>query len=125
MINIKDLKVGQSVYVVKIGYAWNARKQESDEIIEAKVVKVGRKYVTVGTGVTTEIYDSQKNYKIYNGYGKVRSGLYLRVEDYFTELKKEKFLENIKSFFDDYSDKYYMLMDFEDLESINSIIDKY
>lgn len=125
MIDIKDLKVGQSVYVVKIGYAWNARKQELDEIIETKVVKVGRKYVTVSTDKITETYDSQKDYKIYNGYGKVRSGLYLSVEDYFTDLKKEKCLRNIKRFFDDYSDKYYMLMDFEDLENINSIIDKY
>jgi hypothetical protein len=125
MIDIKDLKVGQSVYVVKMGYAWSARKQELDKIIETKVAKVGRKYVTVGTGVTAETYDSQKDYKIYNGYGKVRSGLYLSVEDYFTELKKEKFLENIKSFFNDYSDKYYMLMDFEDLESINNIVKQY
>ena len=125
MINIKDLKVGQSVYVVKMGYAWSARKQELDKIIETKVAKVGRKYVTVGTGVTAETYDSQKDYKIYNGYGKVRSGLYLSVEDYFTELKKEQFLENIKSFFNDYSDKYYMLMDFEDLESINNIVKQY
>ena len=126
MINIKDLKVGQTLYLVRKGYEGNVHKEELDGVLEVKVVKAGRRYVTVNTYITTETFDSQEDFKIYNNYGhmKMKCGLYLCVQDYIDELKKEKLLMKTRDFFS-YSDKRYILMNLEDLESINSIIDKY
>ncbi|KXB54503.1 hypothetical protein [Lachnoanaerobaculum saburreum] len=125
MINIKDLKLGQCVYVVKVGYVRSTRKQELDEIIKTKVVKVGRRYISVDIKGFIETFDSQKDFKIYNQYDKPRFELYLTEKDYFDELKKAKLSRKIKSFFDDYSYKYYLIISLEDLENINNIIDKY
>lgn len=125
MINIKDLKLGQCVYVVKVGYVRSTRKQELDEIIKTKVVKVGRRYISVDIEGFIETFDSQKDFKIYNQYDKPRFELYLTEKDYFDELKKAKLSRKIKSFFDDYSYKYYLIISLEDLENINNIIDKY
>lgn len=47
MVKISDFKVGQTVYMEVIGNAKRHREKE-DLIIESKVEKVGRKYVTVG-----------------------------------------------------------------------------
>lgn len=125
MINIKDLKLGQCVYVVKVGYVRSTRKQELDEIIKTKVVKVGRRYISVDIKGFIETFDSQKDFKIYNQYDKPRFELYLTEKDYFDELKKAKLSRKIKSFFDDYSYKHYLIISLEDLENINNIIDKY
>ena len=126
MIDIKDLKVGQTLYLVRKGYENNTHKRELDKISKAEVIKVGRRYVAVDTGITTETFDSQEGFKIYNNYGymKMKCGLYLCVQDYIDELKKEKLLMKVRDFFS-YRDKHYILMNLEDLESINSIIDKY
>lgn len=88
MIDIKDLKVGQTLYLVRKGYENNTHKRELDKISKAEVIKVGRRYVTVDTSITTETFDSQKDFKIYNGYERVKFGLYLREKDYFDEIKK-------------------------------------
>lgn len=125
MINIKNLKVGQTLYLVRKGYESNTHKRELDKIKEVEVIKVGRKYVIVNVEGYFETFDSQKNFKIYNGYGMVKFGLYLTEKDYFDELKKAELSKKIKSFFNDYSYKYYLIISLEDLESINNIIDKY
>nr|DAK88347.1 MAG TPA: hypothetical protein [Caudoviricetes sp.] len=69
MIDIKDLKVGQTLYLVRKGYEGNVHKEELDRVLEVKVVKAGRRYVTVNTYITTETFDSQEDFKIYNNYG--------------------------------------------------------
>ena len=89
MINIKSLKAGQTLYLVRKGYESNTHKRELDEIKKVEVIKVGRKYVIVNVGGYFETFDSQKNFKIYNGYGRVKFGLYLSEKDYFDELIKE------------------------------------
>lgn len=124
MINIKGLKVGQRLYVVRKGYENNLHKKELDKISKAEVIKVGRRYVTVDTDVTTETFDSQKDFKIYNGYDRVKFGLYLHEKDYFDEIAKADLLKKIRDFFN-YSDKQCKLLSFEDLETINEIIKKY
>jgi len=42
-MTIKDFTVGQTAYI----FVYDIRKEPSDRIVEAKVVKVGRKYVSV------------------------------------------------------------------------------
>nr|DAT52006.1 MAG TPA: hypothetical protein [Caudoviricetes sp.] len=88
MIDIKDLKVGQTLYLVRKGYEGNVHKEELDRVLEVKVVKAGRRYVTVNTYITTETFDSQEDFKIYNNYGymKMKCGLYLCAKDYIDEL---------------------------------------
>ena len=126
MINIKNLKVGQTLYLVRKGYENNTHKEELDRVLEVKVVKAGRRYVTIDTDITTETFDSQEDFKIYNNYGymKMKSGLYLCVQDYIDELKKEKLLMKVRDFFS-CSTGQYRLLSLEELENINSIIDKY
>ena len=133
MINIKSLKAGQTLYLVRKGYESNTHKRELDEIKKVEVIKVGRKYVIVNVGGYFETFDSQKNFKIYNGYGMVKFGLYLsekdyvykrQEKDYFDELIKVDLLKKIKDFFS-YINKQCNLLSLEELENINSIIEKY
>lgn len=126
MINIKNLKVGQTLYLVRKGYENNLHKEELDRVLEVKVIKVGRRYVTVDTCITTETFDSQEDFKVYYGYGykRMKQGLYLCVQDYIDELKREKLLMKVRDFFS-CSTGQYRLLSLEELENINSIIDKY
>jgi hypothetical protein len=124
MINIKNLKVGQTLYLVRKGYENNLHKKELDKISKAKIIKVGRRYVTVDTSITTETFDSQKDFKIYNCYDRVKFGLYLREKDYFDEIAKADLLKKIRDFFS-YSGKQCSLLSLEELENINEIIKKY
>ena len=124
MIDIKDLKVGQTLYLVRKGYENNTHKRELDKISKAEVIKVGRRYVTVDTSITTETFDSQKDFKIYNGYERVKFGLYLREKDYFDEITKADLLKEIYDFFS-YRSKQHKLLSLKDLETINEIIKKY
>lgn len=124
MINIKSLKAGQALYLVRKGYESNTHKRELDEIKKVEVIKVGRKYVIVNVGGYFETFDSQKNFKIYNCYGMVKFGLYLSEKDYFDELIKVDLLKKIKDFFS-YINKQCNLLSIEELENINSIIEKY
>ena len=126
MINIKNLKVGQTLYLVRKGYENNLHKEELDRVLEVKVIKVGRRYVTVDTCITTKTFDSQEDFKVYYGYGykRMKQGLYLCVQDYIDELKREKLLMKVRDFFS-CSTGQYRLLSLEELEIINSIIDKY
>lgn len=124
MINIKSLKAGQTLYLVRKGYESNTHKRELDEIKKVEVIKVGRKYVIVNVGGYFETFDSQKNFKIYNSYGMVKFGLYLSEKDYFDELIKVDLMKKIKDFFS-YINKQCNLLSLEELENINSIIEKY
>lgn len=125
MIDIKDLKIGQKVVLVEKKYEKTMHKPELDTIDKVEIAKIGRRYVTVRVGGYFKTFDSQEDFKIYHGYNRMKQGLYLSEKDYFDELKKADLLKKIRNFFNNYSDKYYMLIDFEDLESINSVIDKY
>ena len=127
MIDIKDLKVGQTLYLVRKGYENNTHKRELDKISKAEVIKVGRRYVTVDTSITTKTFDYEEDFKVYYGYGykQMKEGLYLCVQDYFDELAKEDLLKEVRGFFDTYNSREYELISLEDLETINEIIKKY
>ncbi len=102
MINIKDLRVGRAVCLIQRGYEYNQHNQHQEEIaqvLKVEIIKIGRRCVTVDTGITTEIYDSQKDFKIYGSHRKIKRGLYLCVQDYVDELKKEKLLIKVRDFF--------------------------
>lgn len=124
MINIKNLKVGQTLYLVRKGYENSIHKRELDKISKAEVIKVGRRYVTVDTDITTETFDSQEDFKICHGYKRMKQGLYLSEKDYFDELTMADLLKKIRDFFS-YSGKQCDLLRLEDLETINEIIKKY
>lgn len=127
MINIKDLRVGQTVCLIQRGYEYNQHNQHQEEIaqvLKVEIIKIGRRCVTVDTGITTEIYDSQKDFKIYGSHRKIKRGLYLCVQDYIDELKKEKLLMKVRDFFS-CNTSQYMLLSLEELENINKIIKKY
>ena len=126
MINIKDLKVGQTLYLVRKGYENIIHKRELDKISKAEVIKVGRRYVTVDTSITTKTFDYEEDFKVYYGYGykQMKEGLYLCVQDYIDELKKEDLLKEIIDFFS-YINKKCEFLSLDDLKTINEIIKKY
>lgn len=125
MIDIKDLKVGQRLYLIRKRYGYNAPKEGRSRVFEVNVVKAGRRYVTVCTGTTNITFDSQDDFKVYYGYKRMKEGLYLCVQDYIDELKKEDLLKEVRGFFDIYNSREYELISLEDLETINEIIKKY
>nr|DAP18391.1 MAG TPA: hypothetical protein [Caudoviricetes sp.] len=126
MIDIKDLRVGQSMYEVQSGYERGLHKEEIDTVQEVTVTKVGKRYVTVKSKIGFRTFDSKEDFKIYDGYSYKRldCALYASVQDYLDELKKEKTLKKIRDYFS-YDYKRFNLLSLEELESINSIIDKY
>ena len=126
MIDIKDLRVGQSMYEVQSGYERGLHKEEIDTVQEVTVTKVGKRYVTVKSEIGFRTFDSKEDFKIYDGYSYERldRALYASVQDYHDELKKEKTLKKIRDYFS-YDYKRFNLLSLEELESINSIIDKY
>ena len=124
MINIKDLKVNQALLLVKRRYEKGIHVKESDEFTKVEIAKVGRRYVTIKNNVSSPIFDSQKDFKIDNGYKTMKYELYLSEEDYFNELQKSELLKEVKEFFDsNYSQNLNMSL--EDLEVIKKIIEKY
>lgn len=126
MINIKGLKIGQTLYLVRKGYENNTHKRELDTVREVKIIKIGRRYVTVDTGITTKTFDYQEDFKVYYGYGykQMKEGLYLCVQDYIDELKKEDLLKEIIDFFS-YINKQCEFLSLDDLKTINEIVKKY
>ena len=125
MIDIKDLKVGQRLYVVQKEFERGIHRRELDEVIKTRVTKVGRRYVTVNAEGFVETFDSHKDFKIENGRGKMKYGLYLCAQDYLGELTKEDLLKEVRGFFDIYNSREYELISLEDLKTINEIIKKY
>lgn len=125
MIDIKNLKVSQTLYLVQKGYERGIHRRELDKVIKTRVIKVGRRYVTVNAEGFVETFDSHKDFKIENGCGKIKYGLYLCTQDYLGELTKEDLLKEVRGFFDIYNSREYELISLEDLETINEIIKKY
>ena len=125
MIDIKNLKIGQRLYVVQKKFERGIHRRELDKVIKTRVIKAGRRYVTVNAEGFVETFDSHKDFKIENGCGKIKYGLYLCAQDYLGELAKEDLLKEVRGFFDTYNSREYELISLEDLETINEIIKKY
>lgn len=124
MIYIKDLKVGQRLYVVQKEFERGIHRRELDKVIKTRVIKIGRRYVTVNAEGFVETFDSHKDFKIENGRGKMKYGLYLCAKDYLDELTKEDLLKEIIDFFS-YINKQCEFLSLDDLKTINEIIKKY
>lgn len=83
----KDYSVGQTIYIGKI------RGKNRNHILESKVTKVGRKYVTTSAGYQFEIKNGEQKTE----YGK-EYRLFLTKEELMAEQKRE--------------DLFYMICDF-------------
>lgn len=125
MINIKDLKTGQVLLLVKRRFEKGMHVKESDEFTEVEIVKVGRRYMKIENNIYSLIFDSQKDFKIDNGYKTMKYELYLSEEDYFNELQRSELLKEIKEFFNYLNYSRHLNMSLEDLEIIKKIIEKY
>lgn len=125
MINLKDLKTGQVLLLVKRKYEKGIHVKESDEFTEVEIVKVGRRYIKIQNNIHSLIFDSQKDFKISSGYKTMKYGLYLSKQDYFNELQRSELLKEIKEFFSYLNSSQTLNMSFEDLEVIKKIIEKY
>ena len=114
-----DFKVGQTVYVLQI---LNFRKDLTTEerIKEAKVLSVGRKYITVDFWGSTK-FDSTKNFKEKTQYSPSYA-LYLSKDQIFRELHKEQM---IKAVYSDFNFSLLREMQPEDLQVVFDIVNKY
>lgn len=124
MYDIKDFHVGQKVVVVERGYDKSIHERELDRIEDAIVIRRGRVYVDVDYKGTTLVFNANDDFKIINGCGRIKAGLYLCEQDYTDELEKSKLLKEIKGFFTDYS-RSYDSMRLDDLREISQIIGVY
>ena len=95
-----------------------------DRIEDAIVIRQGRVYVDVDYKGTTLVFNANDGFKITNGCGRIKAGLYLCEQDYTDELEKSNLLKEIKGFFTDYS-RSYDSMRLDDLREISQIIGVY
>lgn len=94
-----DYSVGQTVYIRKI------RGKNRNPILESKVTKVGRKYVTTSEGEQFEIKNGEQKTE----YGKEYK-LFLTKEGLIAEQKRE--------------DVFYMICDFGDRKRLNYLTEE-
>lgn len=95
----KDYSIGQTVYIRKI------RGKNRNPILESKVTKVGRKYVTTSVGDQFEIKNGEQKTE----YGKEYK-LFLTKEEVMAEQKRE--------------DVFYMICDFGDRKRLNYLTEE-
>lgn len=90
------LEVGQTVYLVGV--------QRARRISKATIEKIGRKYITVKLHSWRVQFDKETLIQKDTGYGPGADyTLYLTLEDYRTQVKKNAFVETINRVFRGYS----------------------
>lgn len=115
----EDFKVGQTVYLRLTGNA--ARGRTGDDLIrEAKVVSVGRKYITVSPGYYGEVkFDSENNFREKTNYC-VDHELFLTKQDIADDIEKDKLAILIAEKADSYKLKKYPI---ETLREIKRLLE--
>lgn len=88
-MNIKDFKVGDTVYIV------GGERVKDNSVREEIVSKVGRKYVSVGSGYGEDKYEisnynKDANYLVEHKDWGTKSQLYKSIEDIETEREKAR-----------------------------------
>lgn len=124
-MNIKQLKCGQSLFLVNEEHIDKNAMIGTGDIKTVKIIKKGSKYITVSDNKHEYIFDSLKDFKITNGYGKIKYSLYEYTEDYFKEKHKRKMYEEITKYFYYTSPRKIQQMSYEDMQKIKNIISKY
>lgn len=117
----EDFKPGQTVYLLPVRLLkWDYLRIEK-QIREAKVVAVGRKYITVGNAGIK--FDMTKDFREVTNYS-VEYKLYLSKEDIKNDIKRRKMEEQISTAFH-FPNHITRKMTFEDLNTVFDIVKKY
>lgn len=104
----EDFKVGNKVYLKIIAgsnRAWRLKNKETtidDWIVEAEVVSVGRKYITVkldDRGFHTEKFDITNGFRHYYNIGGADYNLLLSKEGVYEEEERKSLYSNIKDMY--------------------------
>lgn len=122
-MDAKDFHKGDTVFLFCLGSRCTNDEQIEKRIREAKVLSVGRKYITV----EMSLYHKEK-FDINNGFTQVTPysadyQLYLSKDDIFEEKRRENLKWNLYRFFSNQSN-INKLTD-EDLKLLQEIVDKY
>ena len=126
-MDIKDLKVGQTVWIRLTGNA--IRGKCGDELIEEWVIdKIGRKYITASkkTGYPKEIIFEKRGYGYEDRFVEktnycVDYIMYETEQEIRDEMDKDKIYRSIQMFFDRFNKNKLTL---EQLKGIKKIIDE-
>ena len=120
-----DFSVGQTVYLRIIPHSneWRRIKDKDlknpeNHIIEATVLKIGNKYITVSITYRQLKFDVSDNFREVSEY----SGnyeLYLLKEDIINDIKKENMIQKIRKSFDFFSGFDFS---YEQIESVYNIL---
>jgi len=126
MIDIKKIKKGQMLCLVRRIYERGIHNPEMDRVDYVEVTKVGRRYITIKVNGVLETFDSYKDFREPDSFFKrMKKGLYLCASDYFNELEATELIEKILVFFRWESFKSRKVISVEDLTAINNILKKY
>lgn len=115
----EDFKVGQTVYLRLTGNA--ARGRTGDDLIrEAKVVSVGRKYITVSSGYYGEVKFDLENFREKTN-SCIDYELFLTKQDIFDDIEKNELARLIAK----KADLYYKLKEYpiETLREIKRLLE--
>lgn len=117
----ENFKVGETAYLLKIS---NYRKEAPLEsrIMEVKVLKVGRKHITVDLWRGTK-FDSTNDFRQVTPCSPDYQ-LYSSKEQILLDLQREKMKNDIRSSFSLYN-SIWEKISFEDLQTVHEIINKY
>lgn len=117
----EDFKPGQTVYLLPVRLLkWDYLRIEK-QIREAKVVAVGRKYITVGNAGIK--FDITRDFCEVTNYS-IEYKLYLSKEDIKNDIERRKMEERIATAFH-FPNHITRKMTFEDLKTVFDIVKKY
>ncbi len=117
-----DFKPGQTVYVLPVRFMEFDYLRIEKRIMEAKVLSVGRKYITVDFGRQLR-FDMTNDFREATDYV-VSYRLFLSKEDIKNELKRRQMEERVKSAF--YFPNFVTSkMTFDELQTVFDIVKKY
>lgn len=128
-MNIKDFKVGQTVYVELTGNA--SRGKTAEQCIEEwEVASVGRKYIKAGEGHKKWGIIRERTFEYRENYGRfvektdycVDYILYLTRQEIERKFEKARLLNEVESFFRDWNKPKNLSI--EQLKRIKEILDE-
>lgn len=117
----EDFKPGQTVYLLPVRFATFDYLRIEKQIIETKVLSVGRKYITVHYGKTK--FDINNDFQEVTNYS-IDYKLFLSKEDIKGYFKRRKMEERVSTAFH-FPNHVTRKMTFDELETVFNIVKKY
>lgn len=121
----EDFTKGQKVYLYLVGNSVRYAKTKEDRIVEAEVISVGRKYITVRRMHYDIRFDINNNFRHVYEYGGADYILFLTKQDIYAMLERKEKLTYIKNFFRTENSGMHDKLSRDELNTIVDILSQY